>query len=1298
MGDRVEEALNEVLDRIDAGEEISEAGVRERHPDCWREVLDALAVSQMLHATPATVGPYRVISLLGRGGMGAVYLAEDPSGAGRVAVKVLAPGLAGSERALRRFRREAAAAARIEHPGICPILDAGVADGEPYLVMRHVEGTTLDSLVAAARGGDAANASEVRARGPVELPAAPGQTSDPVARVLLLGERAARALHAAHEAGLTHRDIKPGNVIVTPAGEPVILDFGLARDDMADAITRTGALLGTPAYMAPEQIVGRGAAHDHRADVYALGVTLFECLSLSRPFEAPTREALFASILRDEPAELRRLVPGLSRDAALVVATAMAKEPDARYQTALDFAEDLMRAREGRPIRARLASPFVRLRRFCRRRPGVAAAAAIAFGLLATALGAALWTLGVTTRAAEDVRHQLDHTRALAFANASKAAQDVDPMRALLLAKEASAIEMSPDVVSQLHSALACSLEDRILRVNTRAASSAAYSPSSRSSPSNDRILVASMDGIARIWASGEKPLVELRGHTRGLTSAIWSPSGDRILTTSVDGTARIWSADGVLLATLPHGDIVTGAVFSGAGDRIVTASADGTVRMWTADGQPIAVLARDAGRAYTLVRAADDDVYAAGSSDGHVRIWDGRGKLLADLPHRGPVFAVALSPDGTSIIYGGEPGLVQRWDLALSPTRKVSHRKSYVTSAAWAPNGEMFVVGFDDGIAELHDAEGALRAVLRGHTSSVGAAAFSHDSLLVATSGHWDNTVRVWDKQGACVAVLRGHTSAVHGVSFSPNDRRLMTSSEDGTARTWRVKGAEAETFRSVAWGEHPKFVYGIGAERILVIPTSGPASLLDREGKPIRTYGEPADCLTSASISPDGRRVVIADAKGILRLYEGEDPEPSVRIEAHRRECWATFSPDGTRILSWSADRTVCLWDLDGKKLQDFLGHEERVQSAAFSRNGQIVATGDWDGRVRLFDVGSETARVTLPVRWDAVFGVVFAHHTDRLLIVGHGDHAVDLCRPDGKLIHRFLHASDTNVAAFSPDDRLIAVGCSDGSTWLWNTETGEQIAQLFGHSALVVAAEFDSSGSMVCTACADGNIRVRFVSDADVLAAVQSRISREFTHAELDQYEALFVHEHDTLRDAYTLVEPLLARCALVEDVTAEVGADPAIAADVRAAALRILDRQHDDPDRARRRAWQVVRQAGRDPAEYSRARRWAEASDEMWHENPAVGVALALALHRTGDDASAEKVLDECVRRTEGDDWRLATAAVRMLVQHATGRAEEARSSDAKLECMRGALDAPEFARVRPVLEEALAAAGTGQPQR
>jgi serine/threonine protein kinase/formylglycine-generating enzyme required for sulfatase activity len=342
-------------------------------------------------------GPYRLVRPLGRGGQGQVWLAEDTRLGRVVALKVL-DWLALSKDALERFRREAQIASRLDDPGICTVFEAGSADGVPFLAMRYVAGRSLAELLEASRRADAGASSSVA------LPAA-GDDDErgsalELVRVLALVERLARSLHAAHERGVVHRDIKPGNVMIGEDGRPVLLDFGLAsaQDAAFPTVTRTGDVFGTPAYMAPEQINGGqinagqvdgSGPVDRRADVWALGVLLFECLTLSRPFEAPTREALYAAILARDHADPRERNPAVSSDLALVVATALEKDRSRRYQTAQHLADDLRHVRRGEPIVARPPSVAYRARRFATRNKALVAAtlgiiAALGIGLAAT--------------------------------------------------------------------------------------------------------------------------------------------------------------------------------------------------------------------------------------------------------------------------------------------------------------------------------------------------------------------------------------------------------------------------------------------------------------------------------------------------------------------------------------------------------------------------------------------------------------------------------------------------------------------------------------------------------------------------------------------------------------------------------------------------------------------------------------------------------------------------------------------------------------------------------------------------
>lgn len=368
------------------------------HPAAREHLAEALLAAEAVPAPDAPesvpssaddrrVGPYAIQRELGRGGQAIVYAAVDTRLGRTVALKMLHADVFSSPFREQRFRAEAATTSRLDHPGICPIYEVGETDGMPWLAMRLVEGRTLAAHIA--------DAVASRAPGhPFHLDFAGGaakERADGSSRhlgsllpTLRLFESIAGALHAAHRAGVVHRDVKPGNVIVQPDGSGVVLDFGLAADDSRDGatLTRTGDVFGTPAYMAPEQC--RGERVDHRADVFALGGSLYEAVTGQRPFGGKTREATIKAMLVGRVPNPCRIERSLPVELGVITSKAMDPEPARRYASAEAFADDLRRVRELRPILAAPPSCWLRARRFAQRNPWLCAMALVVLASLAT--------------------------------------------------------------------------------------------------------------------------------------------------------------------------------------------------------------------------------------------------------------------------------------------------------------------------------------------------------------------------------------------------------------------------------------------------------------------------------------------------------------------------------------------------------------------------------------------------------------------------------------------------------------------------------------------------------------------------------------------------------------------------------------------------------------------------------------------------------------------------------------------------------------------------------------------------
>ncbi len=339
----LEEIQDEIVERLHAGEDVDRSAILAAHPEHAPALAAFLDLVGEIEAgtpdslpPPSRLGDFLILREVGRGGMGVVYEAEQKSLGRRVALKVLPPALGHDRRLLERFRREAQAAGRLRHPGIVPVYSFGEVAGTPFFAMELVGGRSLAQILTARRRGDHAG-----------LPVTP----DAWQRFVLdIAARVADALAYAHGRGILHRDVKPANVMIDDDGTPRLTDFGLAQDLWQEGLTMSGEIFGSPKYMSPEQAFQRQVAVDERTDIYSLGVTLYELLTLRLPYPSNTSSEYMVALERGDVVPLRDVDATIDEGLERSVLRALAKEPEERYATAADFARDLRAVLDGRPV------------------------------------------------------------------------------------------------------------------------------------------------------------------------------------------------------------------------------------------------------------------------------------------------------------------------------------------------------------------------------------------------------------------------------------------------------------------------------------------------------------------------------------------------------------------------------------------------------------------------------------------------------------------------------------------------------------------------------------------------------------------------------------------------------------------------------------------------------------------------------------------------------------------------------------------------------------------------------------
>jgi WD40 repeat protein/serine/threonine protein kinase len=1085
--------FDDFLGRRERGERPDVEEYATRHPglaDVIRQVLPALQAMGEAAAPPdvegsGRLGDFRLLRELGRGGMGVVYQAEQISLGRTVALKVLPRAATWDPRQLARFKQEARAAAQLHHPNIVPVYAEGCEDGVHYFAMQLIDGQDLAALIArlnpdreTGRQGDretrrpgegespgndsprgCPETATVDGGGRVSLsPCLPVSLSSSFRWVAELGVQAAEALEHAHRQGVVHRDVKPGNLLLDATGKLWVADFGLARYHGAGGptLTLTGDLLGTLRYLSPEQALGRPDGVDQRTDVYSLGATLYELLTLQPVFDAPDRAALLRRIAADEPVPPRRLEPAVPADLETVVLKAIARTPAERYATAGELADDLRRWLADEPIRARRPTVRQRLGKWARRHR------AVLLPLAAVAALAVLGLLAVTLAFNVVLGRQRDEARA-AWAHAE---------------------------AEQHRTAEAREAGDRILY--------AAHVQLAHREWQAGRLgrALELLDGEGcperlRGWEWGylhglcDAAVATLRGPTGGVRAVAFSPSDGTLAAAGEDGVVWLWDAAGVARTLPGHVDEVLALAFGRDGRLLASAGRDRAVTVWdVAAGREVLRLAGHGRPVEGLAFAPDGSRLASAAADG-VRVWDAAsGTLLTTLavPRVG-AHAVAFSPDGRTLASGDEDRVVRLWDVAtgqvvgLCPGHK--HR---VTSVAFSPDGRLVASASADETVRLWDAAGAEVRTLKGHRAGVYAVAFSPDGKTLASAG-LDNTVRLWDPaSGGELRTLNGHVKHVLGVAFSPDGTRLASASLDGTVRVWDLAGRRGEcrdlpahkgAALSLAFSPDGALLASAGSDRTVKVRAV-------TDGREVAVLKGHADRVRAVAFGPNGKLVATAGDDGTVRVWDPTASSPGVevrRLSAGPQPVHAlAFSPDGRRLVAAGDDAVVRLWDVaTGQQERAWSGHRASVNGLAFSPDGSLVVSGGTDCRVTLWDVAGTGAPRTLGAKGMLVRCVAFS--PDGRLVASAGTGGITLRDvADGhEVLSLAGHAPVVSGVAFSPDGRRLASAGSDQTVTVWDLSSGQELLTLAGHAGPVTAVAFSPDGRRLASAATDGTVKL-------------------------------------------------------------------------------------------------------------------------------------------------------------------------------------------------------------------------------
>ena len=957
------------------------------------------------------IAHFELVRVLGQGGFGAVWLATDTNLERPVALKLPKNHDAG-------LLREAQTAARLKHPNIVAVYEVGVNDGHAFIASEYIQGETLkDELI--------------RGRPTIE-------------RAVSVMKRIASAAEHAHAHDVVHRDMKPANVMVNGDGEPFITDFGIAKSIATDeTISNDGEIVGTIAYMAPEQARGDSRRTDRRADVYAMGVMLFELLTEYRPFRGTAQGILFQKDHQDAPSP-RSLVPTLPRDIETICMKCLERDPDKRYQTARELAEELDRVQNNLPILARPISRMEKAWRWSCRNPRIAVLSVSLFLSLVAGLVGVTYFMNNAVISAERTRETLYRAHMNLAAN-SWANADAEGLIQQLDAYRKPDVESLRDFSWHYY-------EQAVSPIRAFVNHGTAIRDVAVSRDGNLIATIGTKDRALNVWdVASQKRIVDLANLPFQCLAVDFSPADDRLLTGDDDGVIRIWNPtvhDHVAFE-LQHGGVVTSAAFSPDRKFIASGSASGVVKVWqVASKKAVAEFSRPNQAVIDIVFSSDSGrvavLFVAGTTPA------ARTKALIDvrhvpscetIPETDPVRSLSgiqFDQTGQTLVATSNGGFLYRFSAQtgeelLRVPSSVARAIGGITRLS--DSGAIIVVDsvhqmtmLDENLQRSHD--------LNTHTNTFGVIDASADGQWIVV-GSGDGQATLVSAEDFSVPVVGWQPGIVRDIAFCDDNVRVAAACDDGAVRIWNAESGEFSTAVPADDMGRPMLavdvfsdrIVGCGMMRDLLIGET--SSDIPIERTRIGPGGHDV-----VRWSPTGEMIAVGSRQGEVSIYRATDLEsPFTSFHSTGRVNALAFSTTAGKLVAAFADRRVVFVDLESQETEDVtFADDDSPKSLTFCNHDTILVVGTQQGFLHFIDLQQSTLIAKLKA-----------------------------------------HAGAVNDLCVIPDERQLVSAGQDRLLKIWDVSSRELITQLAGHDRGVVSVCVSPNGRHLASSGTAGDIRI-------------------------------------------------------------------------------------------------------------------------------------------------------------------------------------------------------------------------------